>query len=70
MFYELAQQLLRQWQNNTLRAQRLLAPEPWPLRLAIGKPTATQVLLLGLQQRKKADWSKGQASLILQSNNL
>ena len=41
---ELAQQLLRQWQNNTLRAQRLLAPEPWPLRLAIGKPTATQVL--------------------------
>ena len=41
---ELAQQLLRQWQNNTLRAQRLLTPEPWPLRLAIGKPTATQVL--------------------------
>lgn len=41
---ELAQHLLRQWQNNTLRAQRLLTPEPWPLRLAIGKPTATQVL--------------------------
>lgn len=41
---ELAQQLLRQWQNNTLRAQRLLTSEPWPLRLAIGKPTATQVL--------------------------
>ncbi len=41
---ELAQQLLRQWQNNTLRAQRLLTPEPCPLRLAIGKPTATQVL--------------------------
>lgn len=41
---ELVQQLLRQWQNNTLRAQRLLTPEPWPLRLAIGKPTATQVL--------------------------
>lgn len=41
---ELAQQLARQWQNNRLRAQRLLTPEPWPLKLTIGKPTSTQVL--------------------------
>ncbi len=41
---ELAQQLTRQWHNNTLRAQRLLTPEPWPLKFVIGKPTATQVL--------------------------
>lgn len=41
---ELAKQLTRQWQNNRLRAQRLLTPEPWPLKLAIGKPTSTQVL--------------------------
>lgn len=41
---ELAQQLARQWQNNALRAQRLLTPEPWPLKLTIGQPTASQVL--------------------------
>lgn len=41
---ELAKQLTRQWHNNALRAQRLLTPEPWPLKLAIGKPTSTQVL--------------------------
>lgn len=41
---ELAKQLARQWHNNALRAQRLLTPEPWPLKLSIGQPTSSQVL--------------------------
>jgi len=41
---ELAKQLTRQWHNNALRAQRLLTPEPWPLKLTIGQATASQVL--------------------------
>lgn len=38
---ELSQRLARQWQQATLREQRLLSAASWPLRLPIGKPSAT-----------------------------
>ncbi|MEH6562942.1 MAG: Wadjet anti-phage system protein JetD domain-containing protein [Marinobacter sp.] len=36
---ELALKLARQWQNADLREQRLLNPDSWPLKIAIGKPS-------------------------------
>lgn len=40
---ELGHKLAQQWQNTDLRAQRLLQPDIWPLRLPIGKPTASDL---------------------------
>ncbi|OAT75199.1 hypothetical protein A9B99_16950 [Mangrovibacter phragmitis] len=37
---ELRKKLARQWDNATLRAERLLPPGSWPLCLSIGKPSA------------------------------
>lgn len=39
---ELSKKLARQWQSADQREQRLLADVNWPLRIAIGKPTAEQ----------------------------
>ncbi len=39
---ELSKKLTRQWQSADQRVQRLQTDFNWPLRLAIGKPTATQ----------------------------
>ncbi|MDQ8208430.1 DUF3322 domain-containing protein [Coraliomargarita sp. SDUM461003] len=41
---QLRAQLIRQWENASLREERLLNPEVnWPIRLSIGKPTAHKV---------------------------
>lgn len=37
---ELAKLLVRQWHSTDKREQRLLDPQAWPLRLAIGRPPA------------------------------
>lgn len=39
---ELGTRLARQWQQAGIRAERLLNTHAWPLRLAIGKPSAGQ----------------------------
>lgn len=40
---ELAGRLARQWHNADLRESRLLRADAWPVRLAIGKPAASEV---------------------------
>lgn len=40
---DIAARLARQWQSADLRERRLLSPETWPLRIAIGKPSAAEV---------------------------
>ncbi|UDL06645.1 Wadjet anti-phage system protein JetD domain-containing protein [Marinobacter sp. CA1] len=40
---DIAARLTRQWQSADLRERRLLSPETWPLRIAIGKPSAAEV---------------------------
>jgi hypothetical protein len=41
---QLRTQLIRQWDNASLREERLLNPEiNWPIKLSIGKPTAREV---------------------------
>lgn len=37
---ELSERLTTQWQNGSLREQRLLSADPWPIQLAIGFPSA------------------------------
>lgn len=37
---EIASKLARDWQRAVLRVERLLSADAWPLKLAIGKPTA------------------------------
>lgn len=40
---EIAQKMARQWQNDKLRAERLLGDADWPLRYPIGPPSAKEV---------------------------
>jgi len=37
---QLAEKLIRQWENADTREQRLLIPETWPIELPIGRPSA------------------------------
>lgn len=40
---DLAAKLARQWQNTSLREQRLFNADSWPIRLSIGRPTAQEI---------------------------
>lgn len=40
---QLREQLKRQWENTSLRVDRLLGNASWPLSLSIGKPTAGEM---------------------------
>jgi len=56
---QLSQQLAKQWYSADYREQRLLQSFDWPLRLAIGKPSAKIFISQSLQVRQHlADWRK------------
>lgn len=40
---DIRQRLIRQWHQPSIRAQRLLSAEAWPLQIDIGKPSAQMV---------------------------
>lgn len=40
---DLAAKLAKQWQNASLREQRLFNADSWPIRLSVGRPTAQQI---------------------------
>ncbi|MFV2056739.1 MAG: Wadjet anti-phage system protein JetD domain-containing protein [Thiohalomonadales bacterium] len=62
---QLAEKLIRQWQHADTRELRLLNPDSWPLRLSIGKPSASALTNeLDLVRKHLETWRKVQTGKI------
>ena len=62
---ELSAKLQRQWCNADLRESRLLHDFDWPIRLPIGKPTATDIKNSSAQLRQHIqDWRKQKTMVV------